>query len=95
MASNGGSWGFPLGGEGTVALPIEGLEMVEESHKERLVLGDRKHSLWPIVHQALAQGCSDWCLVANSLSHGESQTSFPKSPNHESRDPPPLKFHKY
>ena len=73
MASSVGSWGFSLGGEGLLALPIEGLVMVEESHKVR----DRKHSLCPTVNEALAQRCSDWCFIANSLRHGESQTSFP------------------
>ena len=38
-----------------------------------------------------AEGCSDWFSVANSLRHGESETSLPKSPKHEARDPPPSK----
>jgi len=41
-----------------------------------------------------AQECSDWCWDANSLRHGESQTSFPKSPKHKSREHPPQKIHK-
>ena len=93
MASNGGSWGFPLRGEGNLALTIEDLEMFEESQKERLVLWDRNLSLWPIFNKAPAQGSSERCFIANSLSHGESQTSFPKSPNPKSRDPPPLQLH--
>ena len=56
MASNGGSWGFPLSGEGNLALTIEDLEMFEESQKERLVLWDRNLSLWPIFNKAPAQG---------------------------------------
>ena len=33
--------------------------------------------------------CSHWCLVANLMRHGESQTEFHKSPKKESRDPAP------
>ena len=40
------------------------------------------------------QGCSDGCSDANLLRHGESQTSFPKSPKHEYRYQPDQQIHK-
>jgi len=52
-SSRGGSGCFPLGGEGILALPIKGLEKDEEFPKWRLVLEDRKFSIWSIVIQAL------------------------------------------
>ena len=82
--------GFPSLKRGALGLPNQGLEVVEESHKERLVLGDRKYSLSPIVNQAMAQGCTDCCLLPIPWymeSHG---FPFLNPPNHESRDPPAI-----
>jgi len=57
-------------------------------------LGDRNLALWAIVSQVICQGCSDQCLDDNSVTQGESQTSFPKSHGHESRCPPPQQIQK-
>lgn len=54
--SNLVSSGFPLGGEGTLAPPIKGLEEDDVCPKENLVFGDRKQALWLIEHQALFKG---------------------------------------
>ena len=62
-----------------LSLTNEGVEMNEKYSKERLVLVDRNLALWAIVNQALVQVCSDWYLDANSVSHEESQSTFPKS----------------
>jgi len=37
-------------------MPIEGLDKNEESPKWRLVLGERKHVILPIVSQAMLMG---------------------------------------
>ena len=42
-----------------------------------------------------ARGCSHRCSDANSLRHGESQPSFPKSPKHEYRDQLLHQIHNY
>ena len=55
-------------------------------------LGDRYLALWAIASQVIGQRCSDQCLDANSVRHEKSQTSFPKSPKHESRCPPPQQY---
>ena len=47
------AFGFPLRGDVTLALPIEGLVKEEMCPKERLVLGDRTLSPGPIVSQSL------------------------------------------
>ena len=82
-----GSIGFPPEGEVSLSLQIMGLEMDEECPEYRLGLGDRRLALWHIVTQDLVK-------VAKTLRHEESQTSFPKSPKHESGCPHPQAIHK-
>ena len=90
--STGIFWGFPLGGEGILALPIDDLGKDEEFPKWRLVLSNRTLVLWPIVSQSLLKDAQilyqipiQWDMKSHMLHYLNSKQ--------ESREFPHQKIH--